>query len=332
MSHELQRRWSRRQVLATAGAGAGWLAAPSVLAQSTFPSRPIKLIVGYPAGGFTDIFMRVAALEAEKKLGQNVVIENRPGAAGVTSFLGIRSAPPDGHTIGAVNTALWRQPVMEDAIYDPMKDFTYIINMVDNVFAVTVQADAPFKTWADLLAWGRANQQKVSYAAPPGLGQSAHLFMEEVAAREKVAWQAVPYKGSAESVTALLGGHVSFSVDTVIGTSASVRAGKARYLAVASEHRMKSFPDVPTMRDLGYAISIDSPTGLGGPAGMSPEVVRVLHDAFKFSLEQPSVIAALDKVDQRPRYMSTEDYRKFVAQSNIDQRELLTRYGFAKKR
>ena len=151
---------------------------------------------------------------------------------------------------------------MEDAIYDPMKDFTYIINMVDNVFAVTVQADAPFKTWADLLAWGRANQQKVSYAAPPGLGQSAHLFMEEVAAREKVAWQAVPYKGSAESVTALLGGHVSFSVDTVIGTSASVRAGKARYLAVASEHRMKSFPDVPTMRDLGYAIIIDSPTGL----------------------------------------------------------------------
>lgn len=325
--------WSRRRMLAAAGGTAAWLATPGLHAQqAAFPSRPIKLIVGYPAGGFTDIVMRVAAVEAEKKLGQSVVVENRPGAAGVTSFLAIKGAAPDGYTIGAVNTAVWRQPVLEDVSYDPIKDFTYIVNMVDNVFAVVVLADSPFKTWADLLSWGRANQGKVSYATPPGLGQSAHLFMEEVAAKEKVNWQAVPFKGSAESVTALLGGHVTFGVDTVIGTSAMVRAGKARYLAVASEHRMKSHPQVPTMRDLGYDISIDSPTGLGGPAGMPPEVVKTIHDAFKFALEQPAVMAALDKADQRPRYMPTDEYRKWVAQSNVEQRELLTRYGFAKKR
>lgn len=324
--------WSRRKWLRAAGGGAAMLAATGLRAQPAYPTRPIKLIVGYPAGGFTDIVMRATAVEAEKKLGQTVIIENRPGGSGVTSFLAIKNAAPDGYTIGAVNTAVWRQPVLEDVSYDPIKDFTYILNMVDNVFAVTVAADAPFRSWAELLAWGRANQQQVTYAVPPGLGQSAHIFMEEVAAKDKVAWQAVPYKGSAESVTALLGKQVTFSVDTVIGTNGIVQGGKARYLAIASGQRLKSHPDVPTMRDLGYNVIIDSPTGLGGPAALPPAVVRTLHDAFKFALEQPAVIALLDRSDQNPRYMSTDDYRRWVAQSAVEQRELLTRYGFAKRR
>ncbi len=323
--------WTRRDLLRAAGAGAAALAATGLHAQTAYPSRPIKLIVGYPAGGFTDIVMRSTAVEAEKKLGQTVIIENKPGAAGVTSFLAIKNAVPDGYTIGAVNTAVWRQPVLEDVAYDPLKDFTYILNMVDNVFAVTVAADSPFRSWADLLAWGRANPQQVAYAVPPGLGQSAHIFMEEVAARDKVAWQAVPYKGSAESVTALLGKQVTFSVDTVIGTNSIVQGGKARYLAIASGQKLKSHPEVPRMQDLGYTVAIDSPTGLGGPAGLPANIVKTLHDAFKFALEQPAVIALLDRSDQQPRYMSTEDYRRWVAQSAVEQRELLTRYGFAKR-
>lgn len=324
--------WSRRQVIVSAGATAAWLAAPALRAQAAFPAKPIRLIVGYPAGGFTDIVMRGAAIEAEKKLKQPVFVENRPGASGVTSFLAIKNAMPDGYTIGAVNTAVWRQPVLEDVAYDPIKDFTYILNMVDNVFAVAVAVDSPFKTWAELVAWARANPQKATYAVSPGLGQSAHLFMEEVAAREKVAWQAIPFKGSADSATALIGGHVTFSVDPVIGTNAMVQGGKARYLAIASGQRLKNHPQVPHMHELGYPISIDSPTGLGGPAGMPPAVVGALHEAFKFALEQPSMVTLLDKSDQRARYMPTDEYRQFVAQSNVEQRDLLTRYGFAKKR
>lgn len=323
---------SRRQVLQAAMAAAAGLVAPTLYSQSAFPAKPVKLIVGYPAGGFTDIVMRGAALEAAKVLGQSVVVENRPGASGVASFLAIRNSAPDGYTIGAVNTALWRQPVLEDVTYDPIKDFTYIINMVDNVFAVTVAADSPHKTWADLVAWARANPGKASYAVSPGLGQSAHLFMEEVAARDRLSWVTVPFKGSADSATALLGGHVTFSVDPVIGTNAMVQGGKARYLAIASNQRLKSHPTAPSMQELGYSIMIDSPTGLGGPAGIQPGIVKTLHDAFKFALEQPSMMALMDKADQRARYMSTEEYRQFVVQSNIDQRELLTRYGFAKKR
>ncbi len=325
--------WSRRTVLRAAlGATATACAGPALAQAGRFPNRPIKLIIGFPAGGITDIVMRSAAIEAEKKLGQPVVVENKPGAAGVPSYLAMKAAAPDGYTIGGVNPALWRQPVFENVAYDPLKDFTYLLNMVDNIFAVVVVADSPFKTWADLLAFGRANPQKMSYGAPPGVGQSAHLFMEEVTAVEKLTWQPIGFKGSSESVTALLGGHITFAVDTVISTSAFVRSGKARYLAVASTQRMKSWPEVPTMKDLGYQLVIDSPIGLGGPAGIPPDIVQTLHDAFKFAIEQPAFIALLDKSDQAPRYMDTADFNRFVQRSAVEQRALLTKYGMAGKR
>jgi tripartite-type tricarboxylate transporter receptor subunit TctC len=326
-------RISRRRLLqlGSAASVAGLLPL-SARSSGTFPDHPLRLIVGFPPGGITDQVMRVAAVEAEKKLGQPVIVENRPGAAGVTSFLLMKNAPPDGYTIGQINTALWRQPVFAPVGYDPIRDFTYIINMVDNIFAVVVSADSPFKTWADLLAYGKADPQKVSYGAPPGLGQSAHLFVEEIAEKEHVSWQAIGYKGSSESMTAVLGNQITCAVDTVISSSAFVRAGKARYLAVAAKERMQSWPDVPTMRDLGYALSIDSPIGLGGPAHMPPEVVAKIHDAFKFALEQPAMTALLERSDQHARYMGTAEFTAFVARSNVEQRELLTRFGMADKR
>jgi len=323
---------SRRGLLAAAAGGAALLVPGLASAQSKYPDRPIKLIIGFPPGGITDIVMRAAAVEAEKKLGQPLIIENKPGAAGVSSYLAIKAARPDGYTIGGVNPALWRQPVFEDVGYDPLKDFTYILNMVDNVFAVVVASNSPFKTWADLLAYGRTNPEKVSYGAPPGLGQSAHIFMEEVTAREKLAWQAIGYKGSSESMTALLGGHITFSVDTVISSSEFVRGGRARYLAVASNQRMKSWPDVPTMKDLGYPLVIDSPIGLAAPAGTPPEIVRTLQDAFKFALDQAAMRALLERSDQAPRYMDSAEFTQFVARSTVEQRALLTKYGMAKKR
>lgn len=323
--------WSRRRLLKTSAGVAGWAASTPLLAEPAFPDRPVRLFVGYPPGGFTDIVIRIVSNEAAKKLGQPIIIENRPGAAGVLSFVQIKNATADGYTIGAVNPALWRQPVIEDVAYDPATDFTYIINLVDAVHAVVVANDAPFKTWNGLLAWGRAHQDEVNYGVV-GLGQTGDLLMKAVSERENVKWQAIGYKGSADIITALLGRQITFSVDAVIATSAQVKAGQARYLTVAAEDRMKSFPDVPTMNQLGYAIDVGSTLGIGGPANMPPERVRVLHDAFKFALEQPDVIAALEKSDQSPHYMATDEFGKFVTRSSALQRDLLTRYGFAKKR
>ena len=322
-------RIARRRALGlTASAATAFLTSPA-LAQPKFPTKPIRLLVGYQPGGLIDSVMRVAAAEAAKRLGQPIVIDNRPGASGVVSFIAIKNAPPDGYTIGNLTLSLWRQPILGDAGYDALKDFTYLLNMFDTTFAVLVSAESPFKTWADLLEYGRRNPTKISYGAIPGLGQSAHLFMQEVTAKERIQWEPVGFKGSPDGVTSLFGGHITFLVDTVVGTNAFVRAGKARYLAVASASRLKSWPEVPRMSDLGYDLLIDSPNGLCGPAGLPAAVAKTLHDAFKFAIEQPSVIELLAQSDQRVRYMSAEALTEFVAKSSIEQRELLQRYGLA---
>jgi len=322
--------WTRRQAIARVYAGAAAAIAGPVLAQSPYPNRPIKLIVGFPAGSGTDLVFRTAAIEASKKLGQPVFIENKPGASSVLAFLAMKAAAPDGYTIGAVNAALWRQPVLEDVSYDPIKDFTYIVNLAENIFSVVVPDSSPLKTWAELLAWGRANPKKVSFGATPGLRQSAHVFMLEVMKREGVDWQAVGYNAS--PLKDLLGGELTFSVEPVAGASAMVQSGKARFLAIVSDRRMPRWPDVPTFKELGYPLVIDSPVGLGGPAGMQPHHVNVVHDAFKFAIEQPSVVQHFEKTDSRARYMSTAELNRYVIHAEVEQRELLTRYGFAKKR
>ena len=324
--------WTRRQALITACAGTAVAFAGPAMAQSAYPNRPIKLIIGFPPGGVTDILFRTAAVEVGKKLGQPLVIENKPGAAGVPAYLAIKAAVPDGYTIGGVNAALWRQPVLEDVSYDPLKDFTYIVNIGETVFTVVVAGDSPFKTWAELLAWGRANPQKVSFGASPGLRQSAHVFMLEVMKREGLDWQAVGHSGGSGGLNDVMGGHLTFSVEPVLSASALAKAGKVRFLAIISDQRMKGWPEVPTFKELGYTLTIDSPIGVGGPAGLPPQIVQTLHDAFKFAIEQPSMTALFERTDSNARYMSTADLNRYVVRSEVEQRELLTRYGFAKKR
>jgi tripartite-type tricarboxylate transporter receptor subunit TctC len=322
--------WSRRRVLsAVSGLAASSLALPS-LAQA-YPDRPIRVIVGNPPGGINDTVMRAAAIDAAKKLGQPILIDNKPGAAGVVSFLALKNAAPDGYTIGLTTPPLWRQPILQDVSYDPIKDFTYIINIAESVFAIVVRQDSPFKTWADVLAYSRANPGKISYGAPPGTNQTGHILVEGMARKEHMQWEPIGYKGSSESITALLGGFVAFSMEPVVGVSAMLRSGKVRALAVATPYRLKSWPDVPSFKDLGYPITVDSPTGIAGPAHLSPQIVKTLHDAFKFALEQPALMSVLAQSDQVPRYMSSTEYTSYVARAEQEQRELLVSYGMAKK-
>ena len=325
------RMWSRRRVLSAAtGVAAASFALPS-LSQS-YPSRPVRVIVGNPPGGINDTLMRAAAIDAEKKLGQPIVIDNTPGAAGVVSFVALKSALPDGYTIGLTTPPLWRQPILEDVSYDPIKDFTYIINIAESVFAIVVRQDSPFKSWADVLAYSKANPGAISYGAPPGTNQTGHILVEGVARKERLQWEPIGYKGSSDSITALLGGHIAFSMEPVVGVSAMLRSGKVRALAVATSYRLKSWPDVPSFKDLGYPVTVESPTGLAGPAHLPPQIVKTLHDAFKFALEQPALTSVLAQSDQVPRYMSSSDYSSYVIRAAHEPRELLTRYGMAKKR
>ena len=306
-------------------AGSAWAA------DDKFPSKAIKVLVGFPPGGAIDLIMRGVALEASKKLGQPLMIENRSGASGALAYTALKNSVPDGYTIAPVTITAFRAPVLEDVSFDPLQDFQYLAGITDIPFGVVVKDDSPFKTWKDLLAWGRANPTQMMYGAAAGLGNTSHLFVEEVASKENLKWTPIPFRGTTDCIQALLGGQIVFTVDTIAGTAALVKGGKLRILAVATDSRLPSWPQIPTMRELGSSISVNNLWGMAGPKGLDPQVASTLEAAFKFAMEQPSVISLLQGVEQKPLYIDAKSFRAFAEKSVKEQKEVLTKYGFAKK-
>ena len=322
----------RRRLLAAAGAAATVGALPlASSANNNWPTRPVRVLLGFPPGGSIDSIFRVMASSAEAFLGQPVVVENRPGAGGTISIVQMANAAPDGYTLGLVTMGVFRAPVIEKVAYDPLADITYIVSLSHVPFGIVVRADSPHRTWADLLAAGKARPEKISYGVAAGLGNSAHLLIEEITSQEKTKWTVVPYKGSADCAQALMAGDVDFTVDGSGGFGPLVDGGRARLLAVASEERSPKWGDIPTTKELGYRMTIDSPWGLGGPKGLPPAIVETVQEAFRKSLDTPEVKAALLRAGQGTRYKDARTFTQFAEVSAVEQRELLTRYGFARK-
>lgn len=320
----------RRRLLAGV---AGSLALPwaGALAQENYPSKPIRMLMPSPPGSTFDTIGRIASAEAEKRLGQPIVMEYRSGAGGTPSFVQAKNSPPDGYTLVIVSLSTVRQPLLESVGYEGVKDFTWIASLAEINFGVVVRADSPFKTFGDLVAFGKANPQKVNYGAPSGLGNSAHIFTAEIAGRENVNWTPVPFRASNDCMIALLAGQLTFSVDTLISAAPQVQGGKVRLLAMATNTRSKVFPDVPTMRELGYTTVIESPVGVGGPAGMPAPIVQKLQDAYRAATEQAAFTSLLEKSGTRPWYMSSQEFKAFAERAEVEQRALLAKYGLGKK-
>ncbi|HYI27087.1 MAG TPA: tripartite tricarboxylate transporter substrate-binding protein, partial [Bradyrhizobium sp.] len=186
-----------------------------------------------------------------------------------------------------------------------------------------------FKKWQDVIDYAKANPGKVTYATP-GAATSLHIGMEQIAAKAGVKFTQVPFKGNAESNAAVLGNHTMLQADGT-GWKALVDAGKLRLLMIWTAERSKNWPDVPTMKELGYPFVFDSPFGIAGPKGMDPKVVAKLHDAFKKAIEEPALLNNLAKYDMVANYKSTEDYRKFVTEQIESERKVIESLGLAKK-
>jgi tripartite-type tricarboxylate transporter receptor subunit TctC len=308
---------------------AGLLAAPVALAQD-FPNKPVTLIVPWPAGGSTDLAMRALAEATQKYLGQNIVIENKPGGGGTIGPGNMaQTAKPDGYTVSQAPLGLYRIPHMQKVSFDPLKDFTYILNLTGYTFGFVVRADAPWKTFREFLDYAKANPGKVNYGST-GTGTSPHLIMEMIGAKEGIEWTHVPFKGNADGTAALMGGHIMGMSDAT-GWGPHVDAGRFRLLVTFGAHRTKRWPSVPTASELGLGIIANSPYGLVGPKGMDPRVVKILHDAFKKGLEDPIHLRAVEKYDQEIFYMSSEDYAKWAAETFREERKLIERLGLLAK-
>ena len=310
------------------GAAAAVLLAASSAFGQAFPSKPVTLIVPWPAGGSTDIYFRKLGEVTQKHLGQNLVIENRPGGSGNNGPTTMaKTAQPDGYTISQLTISAFRAPHMQKVDWNPVTDFTYIIGLAGYTFGVVVKADSPFKTFRDVLDYAKANPGKLSYATP-GTGTSLHLAMEEVAAKAGVQFLHVPFKGYADGAIALMGGHVMVQVDST-GWAKQVDAGAQRLLATLGEKRTRW--GAPTVKELGVDTVSASPFGLVGPKGMPAPVVKTLHDAFKRSLDDPEYLKLLATLDQPAWYQSSEDYAKWAAATFQAERATIERVGLLLK-
>ena len=295
-----------------------------------FPTKPITLIIPWPAGGPTDASVRAMAKEAEKHLGQPIIVENKAGGSGTVGPATMAAtAKPDGYTIAQMPITVYRLPMMQNTTWSA-DDFTYIIHLTGYTFAAMAHVDTPFKTWQDVLDYAKKNPGKITYATS-GAGSSLHLGMEMMAEKSGVKFTHVPFKGAAEVNAAVAGGHTMLAAGG-LSVKPMVDAGKVRLLNVWTAKRLKSVPDLPTLKELGYPWVFDSPWGLAGPKGMDPKVVAKIHDAFKKAIEDEGVVAILERYEMVPNYKNSADYKAAVAEQVKAEEALLKRIGLYKKK
>jgi tripartite-type tricarboxylate transporter receptor subunit TctC len=274
----------QRRHLAALAAGA--LATPLVLAQE----RNTRIVVGFPPGGSADVVARLLADRMRVSLAQNVIVDNKPGAAGRLALSEVRRSAPDGSTLifapsGAMVIHPW---LYTNLSYDTVKDFSPISLVSTFDFAVTAGPAAPAGDLKTVLAWMKANPSKANYATS-GAGTVPHFAGLLLSQAAGVPMTHVAYRGGAPAAQDLIGGPVPLMVDTAVETIEHHRAGKVRILAVTGAQRSKALPDVPTLKESGIDIAADAFFGLYGPSGMPPELVQRIDRAVADALRTPEI-------------------------------------------
>ncbi len=318
----------KRREWLQAAAGLTALTSFGARAQDAWPTQPVKVMIAFPPGGPTDITMRVLAENASKLLGQQVLIENKPGAGGTLPASQLQSAKPDGYTLAQIPLGVFRLPYTQKLNWNPLTDISYILGITGYAFGLVVPSDSPMQTWAQFVAWAKANPGKLSYGST-GILTSPHLTMEDIAQRLNLELNHIPYKGSADLMQSLLGGQIMAAADST-GFAPHVASGKLKVLNTWGEKRLAKFPDVPTLKELGIPLVQASPYGLGGPKGMSPALVTRIHDAFKQAMEMPNHVEALAKYDQQLMPMTAQQYQKFAEETSAREGVLVKKLGLAK--
>ena len=284
-----------------------------VRAAGGFPEKPIRVMVGFSAGGVTDIVVRALAESASSVFGQPIIVENKLGAGGVMPAYQLQNATPDGYTVGLIAHSVFRLPYISNIKWDPAADLDYIIRLTGFTWGLVVAADSPIKTFEDYVAYARKNPGKMTYGTVGSL-TTQHLTMEQISASLGLQLTNVPYKGVAEALPALMGGHI-MSVADASSWVPYVTSGKMRLLVVWTEKRVPRFPDGPTLREVGIDMVQTSPWGRAAPKGTPPEAIRRLHDGFKEAMAQKPFQDALANYDMEQQYMDGTAYRQFARES-----------------
>ncbi len=279
---------------------------------SRFPSKPITYIVPVTPGTGTDLSVRLIAKEAERFLKQPVVVVNKPGGALTLGTAAIATAKPDGYTIGfSGGPPLFLTPLLEKVPYDPIKDIRSVMQYGGFNFGVYVKGDSPFKTFKDLIAYARQNPKKATYGTV-GVNGMPNIMMEEVAKREKVQFTHIPFKGTSEGQTALLGGHTIFGAGDF--NASLVEAKEIRLLMMLKDEPSPEYPGVPTLKEL-YNLPYPMGITIITQKAVPDAIVNKLDDAFVKAMKEPAFIKGMKELQLPIIYRSGKELDAYVAQS-----------------
>lgn len=302
----------RRFSLATAAATAS-LAAPS-FAQSAWPSKPIRIVVPYTPGGFTDQMARLVQAGLQTRLGQPVVIDNKPGANSLIGVDAVAKAAPDGSTFGVVIAAYTANTTLYPKLpYDPRKDLVGVSLMGVSPLLAAVNNDAPFKTARELIDYARKHPGKVSFGSS-GNGSAAHLTSELWKSLTQTYMIHIPYRGAVPALTDLMGGQIQLFFDAPTGLINQGKAGKVRLIGVAGDKRLPAVPDVPTFIEQGFAGFTGSTwAGMLAPAGTPREIVKRMSEEVARIIKSDETRAKLDAMGTFPAGSTPEEFDAFIA-------------------
>jgi tripartite-type tricarboxylate transporter receptor subunit TctC len=319
---------TRRTVLQAAATGVAAAAWPAQAQPAVWPTRPIKIIVPYTAGGFTDQMARLVQAGLQKALGQPVVIDNKPGANSIIGVDMVAKAAPDGHTFGVVIAAYAANTSLYPKLpYNPRKDLAGVSLMGVSPLLAAVPNNAPFKNTQELVAYARANPGKVSFGSS-GTGSAAHLTSELMKALTQTYMVHIPYRGAAPALTDLLGGQIQLFFDAPTGLIQAGKSGRVRLIGVSSDKRLPAVPDVPTFVEQGIPGLIGSTwASLIAPAGTPRDVVKRMSDAVNAIIHSDETRARLEAMGTFAEGTSPEACDAFIEAETAKWEKVIRRAG-----
>ena len=281
-------------------------------AQQTWPTRPIRLVVGYSPGGGNDLIARIVAAKMQDKLGQPVVVDNKPGAQSIVAAELVAKSPADGYTLLVAPTGpMTINPAVYSKLpYDPLRDFAPISLLAEFPLLLVVGADQPVKSVQELVEYGKANPKLANYASSATPFQLASELFNQ---RTGSSFQHIPYKGSGDAVQAVIAGQVLMAIADSGPMAGPLKSGKLRGLAITTAKRPPAFPDVPTFGEQGIAdMQIELWTGVVAPKGTPTEIVERLQDVIEDTVEMPAVGSAFETINVDARSLTTKDFRDLI--------------------
>lgn len=289
----------------------GLLAAPAPAAD--FPTRPVNLVVGFAAGGETDIVVRAMNDKLGERLRQPAVVLNKVGSGGLVGAEFVAKSKPDGYNLLVLSLShILRQAADPKMPIDVMKDFEPLCRYVTQPLVVVVKGDSPYKSIEELIDFGRKNPGKLSFGSP-GVGSLGHFSGEYFKAVTKITFKHVPFQGSAPLTTALMGGHIDFLITALPAVAGKVPSGELKLLATFSDARLAQIKDVPTLKEKGYPeLVLHGWFGFVAPAGTPADVLEKLGKALRETIKDPAITAAVTKMDFNEAYLGPTELRGYM--------------------